>query len=122
MIFMDLNKKLLNQTTDIKNKIKSMSQFNQYLLSSYDELIWNGYYKERFSLAQWLTPVILTTWEAEIGRTAIQGQPQKKVSETPISTNKKLGICHLSYEGSINSRIMVQDGPGINTRPYLENT
>jgi hypothetical protein len=27
-------------------------------------------------------------------------------------------VCHLSYAGSINRRIM---GPGINSRPYLKN-
>jgi hypothetical protein len=40
-----------------------------------------------------------------------------KVSETPISTNKKLGTvvhrCHISYTGSINRRTMVQASPGI---------
>jgi hypothetical protein len=32
-----------------------------------------------------LTPVILATWEAEIGRIAFRGQPKKIVDETPIS-------------------------------------
>jgi hypothetical protein len=27
---------------------------------------------------QWLMPVILVTWEADIGRIAIQGQPRQK--------------------------------------------
>jgi hypothetical protein len=29
------------------------------------------------------TSVILTTWEVEIGRITVQGQPEQKVSETP---------------------------------------
>jgi hypothetical protein len=30
-------------------------------------------------------PVILATWEAEIRRTEVQGQPRQIVCETPIS-------------------------------------
>jgi hypothetical protein len=32
---------------------------------------------------RWLTPV-LTTWEAEMGRTAAQGQPRQIVHEIPF--------------------------------------
>jgi hypothetical protein len=31
----------------------------------------------------WLTHVILDTWEAEIGRITVQGQPGQIVQETP---------------------------------------
>jgi hypothetical protein len=31
----------------------------------------------------WFTPVILTTWEAEMRRLLVLGQPRQKVSETP---------------------------------------
>jgi hypothetical protein len=33
----------------------------------------------------WLTPIILATWEAEIRRMKVQGQPRQKVLETPSS-------------------------------------
>jgi hypothetical protein len=42
------------------------------------------------SQAQWLKPIILTTWEAVISRTADKCQPRQKVCVvcvTPISTN-----------------------------------
>jgi hypothetical protein len=32
---------------------------------------------------QWFTPVTLATWEAEIGRIMVQGQPGKIVCKTP---------------------------------------
>jgi hypothetical protein len=34
---------------------------------------------------QWLTPVILPTWEAEIRRIMVWGQPRQIVHETPSS-------------------------------------
>jgi hypothetical protein len=36
--------------------------------------------KEKEDQAQWLTPAILATWEAEVGRITIQGQLGQKSS------------------------------------------
>jgi hypothetical protein len=73
---------------------------------------------------QWFKPTILAVWEAKMERFMIQGQPQQKVSETPMSTNKlgtMMHACHPSYKGSINRR-MVQAGWSKNVRPYLKNS
>jgi hypothetical protein len=41
-------------------------------------------YKDYLSVRhQWSIPVILATWEAEIGRIRVPGQPKKIVHETP---------------------------------------
>jgi hypothetical protein len=40
------------------------------------------------SWVQWLTPIILAIWEAEIGRTAVPGQSRQKRSQVPISMEK----------------------------------
>jgi hypothetical protein len=70
-------------------------------------------------------PVILATWEMAIRRIVVGGQPGQKICEAPISANKKLGMvthtCHPSYMGSVNMRIEVQDGQGINSRRCLKN-
>jgi hypothetical protein len=55
----------------------------------------------------------LSYLEVEIRRIEVQGEPQKKISETPISTKKMrvvIRICHASYMGGINRRIVVNGG------------
>jgi hypothetical protein len=78
------------------------------------------------SWAQWLTSVILGSQKAVIRRITIRGQPGQKSSGNPISTNKKLGVlahaCHLSYLVSINRRMVVQAGLGINMRSFPKNS
>jgi hypothetical protein len=60
-------------------------------------------------------------WEHHDSKTA-----QAKSLQDLILTNKYLGmvvhVCHPSYAGIINRRIIFQAGPGINMRPYLKNT
>jgi hypothetical protein len=34
---------------------------------------------------QWLTPIILATWETEIRRTEVRGQPRQTVFKNPPS-------------------------------------
>jgi hypothetical protein len=41
--------------------------------------------KKKQARSQWLTPLILANWEAEIWRIMVQGQPRQTVHETPIS-------------------------------------
>jgi hypothetical protein len=43
---------------------------------------------------------ILAIQEAESRRIVVQGQPKQKVSETPILTNKKVGIVVCAYHPS----------------------
>jgi hypothetical protein len=41
--------------------------------------------RSMFCPVQWLTPVILATWEAETERNKVRGQSQQIVLKTPIS-------------------------------------
>jgi hypothetical protein len=54
-------------------------------------------FQKHWSQAQWLAPIILTTWEAEIGRIEVQGwlifmDKKPAVMEHP---------CHPSYNGKL---------------------
>jgi hypothetical protein len=54
----------------------SLSSFGLLYQNTLDWTI----YKE-FARHQWLTPIILTTWEAEIGKIICPGQPTKIACE-----------------------------------------
>jgi hypothetical protein len=60
--------------------------------------------------------VILATWEAEIGRITVWGQPGQRVQETPsqpMAGHSMACICHSSCAGSINRRFQVYASLGI---------
>jgi hypothetical protein len=67
-------------------------------------------------------PIILVSWEVEIGRIAVPGLPGKKVCETP-SQQKKLGMVACSDGGRLKQEGMVQADVGKNKRakPHLQN-
>jgi hypothetical protein len=55
--------------------------------------------KQKASQAQWFKPVILATWEAVIGRIAVQSQWLDMVAQS----------CHPNYKESQERKIMIQD-------------
>jgi hypothetical protein len=69
--------------------------------------------------AWWFTPVVLATWEVEIGRIEIPGQLGQKFLETPFQPIKRwCASVNLDYLGSINRRIaIVQACLGIKQDP-----
>jgi hypothetical protein len=64
--------------------------------------------KSFWGWAQWLKPVTLATWEAEIGRITVWGQPAKSSWDTHLY---QWVIAEEATLGSIYRRIMVQNGP-----------
>jgi hypothetical protein len=45
--------------------------------------------KNKMKAGNWcLTPIILATWEAEIARIAIQGQPEQMFIRSPLQNNQ----------------------------------
>jgi hypothetical protein len=58
------------------------------------------------------------------GRIIVQGQFGQKFNESPPISTNKLGVvsctCDPIYMGGIDQRIIVQEGPGKNSRPKKE--
>jgi hypothetical protein len=54
---------------------------------------------------QWFLPVILTTWEAEIGRIIVQGQPRQKVCKTPFKPIAGHSSIHLSFQSVQTAKV-----------------
>jgi hypothetical protein len=53
----------------------------------------------------WLTPVILATWEAEIRRMLVPGQPRQKVKEIPSQPISAHNSLHLSPQATQEAKI-----------------
>jgi hypothetical protein len=73
----------------------------------------------------WLTPVILATWEAEIGKAQVLRLVLAKHSQDPSQSTKLSMVvqaCHPSYMGSIKRRVTVQARSDISARSYMKNT
>jgi hypothetical protein len=71
--------------------------------------------------AQWFKPIILASWEAEIGRIMVQGQPEQKVCQTssqPVATH----ICHPSCARKHKWEDYSAGQPRHKVRFYLKNT
>jgi hypothetical protein len=70
-----------------------------------------------------LIPTILASWMWRLERLMFETSPGNQLLSTPpISTNKKQSmvacVCHLSYMGGINRRIVVHAGPAMKVTPF----
>jgi hypothetical protein len=54
------------------------------------------YLKNISTMCQWLMPVILATWEVEIRRITVPGQPPQIVHKTPISKITRAGFVRVA--------------------------
>jgi hypothetical protein len=60
------------QSPDFKSQSHQNENINKFLINL-----------KKQARCQWLTLVILATWEAKIGRIKVQGQPRQIVLKTP---------------------------------------
>jgi hypothetical protein len=68
----------------------------------------------------WLLPVIIATWETEMYRTLVQGQPRQIVLKAPISKNNQSKVnwrCGLSHRVPV---LQVQ-GPEFKHQSHQKN-
>jgi hypothetical protein len=82
-------------------------------------VLWIAIYKKimNISRCQWLTPIILATQKAEIGRIAVQSQSRQRVCETLIL---KKPITKMGWWSSLRCRPWVQtQGPQKNIYIYI---
>jgi hypothetical protein len=81
----------------------------------------SSYLKIKASQTWCLMPIILAIQEAEIGTISSSGQARtkskKKVIQEKAGRDGVTSSCHPSYVGSINRKIVVPVGLGINMRP-----
>jgi hypothetical protein len=61
--------------------------------------------------------MILATWETEIGRIVVPGQPGEKVQETPSQPMARCGSECLLFQLCLNWKDHDQDWPGHKARP-----
>jgi hypothetical protein len=60
---------------------------------------------------QWLTSIILATWETEIGRITIQRQPRQDPNSTNIWAGGHMPVISAKWEAELR-RIVVPGQPG----------
>jgi hypothetical protein len=57
---------------------------------------------------QWLMPVILTTWEAKIGRITVWSQPRQIIHDAPISKKTRAKLTRGMVQYGSSSRVPLQ--------------
>jgi hypothetical protein len=73
---------------------------------------------------QWFTPVIPSTWEAEIRKMRFEVSPGKILLPQPPSSTNKVDIvvhnCNSSYTGGIGRKVMVEGWPELKAPSLCE--
>jgi hypothetical protein len=67
-------------------------------------------------------PIILAPQEEGLGGSGFKASPGRRSARPPhLKLVMIVHTSHPSYMGSINRKVTVQTGPGINARPDLKN-